>query len=207
MTPSTEFESRISAGQWWALMASAVLAIVAPTLIAAHDPPSITFYNQILAVCGWGLFVLVLTRTHGTMPSLSRSPSNWGTYAFMALAGALIINAASAIHSTVFGDLPAGLAMMGAGMSLVALMAAAAGWYTGRLANRDAIFDLFAAAICLAGTLGMMLGLVQVFQPQWADGLFIAEPTVAASTTAVMNGPISRHIDSAVIVPIAPVWP
>lgn len=189
MTPSTEFESRISAGQWRALIASAVLAIVAPTLIAAHDPPSITFYNQILAVCGWGLFVLVLTRTHGTMPSLSRSPSNWGTYAFMALAGALIINAASAIHSTVFGDLPAGLAMMGAGMSLVALMAAAAGWYTGRLANRDAIFDLFAAAICLAGTLGMMLGLVQVFQPQWADGLFIAEPTVAGRAVGNLRQP------------------
>lgn len=189
MTPSTEFESRISAGQWWALMASAVLAIVAPTLIAAHDPPSITFYNQILAVCGWGMFVLVLTRAHGGMPSLARSPSGWGTYAFMALAGALIINAASAIHATVLGDLPAGLAMMGAGMSLVALMAAAAGWYTGRLANRDAIFDLFAAALCLAGTLGMVLGLVQVFHPQWADGLFIAEPTMAGRAVGNLRQP------------------
>lgn len=189
MTPSTEFESRISAGQWRALIASAVLAIVAPTLIAAHDPPSITFYNQILAVCGWGLFVLVLTRTHGTMPSLSRSPSNWGTYAFMALAGALIINAASAIHSTVFGDLPAGLAMMGAGMSLVALLAVSAGWYSGQLANRDALFDLFAAAICLAGTLGMVLGLIQVFHPQWADGLFIAEPTMAGRAVGNLRQP------------------
>ena len=33
----------------WAL---ALLAIVGPTLIAAHDPPSVTFYNQALAVLG-----------------------------------------------------------------------------------------------------------------------------------------------------------
>ena len=35
------------AGWAWAL-----LAVVAPTLIAAHDPPSVTFYNQALAVLG-----------------------------------------------------------------------------------------------------------------------------------------------------------
>src|SRR3990167_5820750 len=35
------------AGWAWAL-----LAIVAPTLIAAHDPPSVTFYNQALAGLG-----------------------------------------------------------------------------------------------------------------------------------------------------------
>lgn len=189
MTPSTEFESRISAVQWRALVASAVLAIVAPTLLAAHEPPSITFYNQILAVCGWGLFVLILTRVNGSIPSLPKAHTAWGAYAFMALAGALIINAASAIHSTMFGDLPAGLAMMGAGMSLVALLAVSAGWYTGQLANRDAIFDLFAAAICLAGTLGMVLGLIQVFHPQWADGFFIAEPTMAGRAVGNLRQP------------------
>jgi hypothetical protein len=42
---------------WWLL---ALLAIVAPTLIAAHDSPSVTFYNQILAVFGWGLFLAAL---------------------------------------------------------------------------------------------------------------------------------------------------
>lgn len=189
MTPSTEFESRLSAGQWWALVASAILAIVAPTLIAAHDPPSITFYNQVLAVCGWGLFTLVLTRTHSAMPSMPASPKHWGRTAFLSVAGVVVINAAAAIYSTVWGDLPAGLAMMGSGMCLVALLVAWAGWYTGRLMDRDAIFDLFAAALCLAGTLGMALGLIQVFHPQWADGYFIAEPTMAGRAVGNLRQP------------------
>ena len=35
----------------------------------------------------------------------------------------------------------------------------------------------------------------------------IAEPTVAARMTPVMNGPISRHIVSAVTVPMMLLWP
>ena len=48
------------AGWTWAL-----LAIAAPTLIAAHDPPSVTFYNQALAVLGWGLWLAWMGRAPG----------------------------------------------------------------------------------------------------------------------------------------------
>src|SRR3990167_7466725 len=81
------------ATRWWSL---ALLAVVAPTLIAAHDPPSVTFYNQALA-------------------ALSAAPLPAGVRpgrATWALGAVLGLHAALATWSGSAGMLPAGLAMM-----------------------------------------------------------------------------------------------
>ena len=56
----------------------AILALLGPTLIAAHDPPSVTFYNQALAALGWGLWLAWLgVHSAGVRPSrtISRASS------------------------------------------------------------------------------------------------------------------------------------
>ncbi|MDE2592847.1 MAG: O-antigen ligase C-terminal domain-containing protein [Burkholderiales bacterium] len=197
MTLSAENEFRHAVGQWSALAVGAFLAIVAPTLIAAHDPPSITFYNQVLAVCGWGLLVIGLNWAPGKQRTWPHSPSQWVDMAMWGLIGVLGLNALLAIQSSAMGDLPAGLAMMGAGMSGAALLVAWAGWQTGHQSQRDTVFDVFAGALCLAGLLGVVLGLIQAFHPDWADGVFIAEPTMAGRAVGNLRQP--NHLSTLLV--------
>lgn len=184
-------------GQWSALAFGAFLAVVAPTLIAAHDPPSITFYNQVLAVCGWGVLVVGLNWAPGHQRVWPHCHSQWADFGFWALVAVLGLNAVLAIQSSVMGDLPGGLAMMGAGMAGAALVVTWAGWQSGQQSQRDTVFDLFAGALCLAGVLGMVLGLIQAFHPEWADGVFIAEPTVAGRAVGNLRQP--NHLSTLLV--------
>jgi len=161
-----------------------LLAIVVPTLVAAHEPPSVTFYNQALAVLGWGLFVLVLS-------DLARPPAQGpaGT-ALRCVSAVLLVCAIEALGSAfIWGRLPGGLGLMGAGMSLGALLALHAGWRSGQGLNRDTALEAFFGALTAAGCVGMVLALVQVFHPAWADGLFIAAPTMPGRAVGNLRQP------------------
>ncbi|MFN3887483.1 MAG: Wzy polymerase domain-containing protein [Aquabacterium sp.] len=167
------------ATRWWSL---ALLAVVAPTLIAAHDPPSVTFYNQALAVLGWGLFLAALSAA--PLPAGVRpGRATW------ALAAVLGLHAALATWSGSAGMLPAGLAMMGAGLSLAALLAVLAGWRAGRGRAQFMAADVFFGALAVAGVVGMALAAVQVLHPAWADGRLIAAPAVAGRAVGNLRQP------------------
>jgi len=169
------------AGWTWAL-----LAIAAPTLIAAHDPPSVTFYNQALAVLGWGLWLAWMGRAPGGLDTPATPRAQAGHWA---LTGMLAVLAAAAFGSGVFGTLPAGLSLMGGGMSLAALLAFHSGWRQGRSVTRDGIAELFFGALAVAGGLGLLLAAVQVFMPSWADGTFIASPNMAGRAVGNLRQP------------------
>ena len=169
------------AGWTWAL-----LAIAAPTLIAAHDPPSVTFYNQALAVLGWGLWLAWMGRAPGGLDTPATPRAQAG---HRALTGMLAVLAAAAFGSGVFGTLPAGLSLMGGGMSLAALLAFHSGWRQGRSVTRDGIAELFFGALAVAGGLGLLLAAVQVFMPSWADGTFIASPNMAGRAVGNLRQP------------------
>ena len=169
------------AGWTWAL-----LAIAAPTLIAAHDPPSVTFYNQALAVLGWGLWLAWMDRAPGGLDTPATPRAQAGHWA---LTGMLAVLAAAAFGSGVFGTLPAGLSLMGGGMSLAALLAFHSGWRQGRSVTRDGIAELFFGALAVAGGLGLLLAAVQVFMPSWADGTFIASPNMAGRAVGNLRQP------------------
>lgn len=169
------------AGWTWAL-----LAIAAPTLIAAHDPPSVTFYNQALAVLGWGLWLAWMGRAPGGLDTPATPGAQAGRWA---LTGMLAVLAAAAFGSGVFGTLPAGLSLMGGGMSLAALLAFHSGWRQGRSVTRDGIAELFFGALAVAGGLGLLLAAVQVFMPSWADGTFIASPNMAGRAVGNLRQP------------------
>lgn len=169
------------AGWTWAL-----LAIAAPTLIAAHDPPSVTFYNQALAVLGWGLWLAWMGRAPGGLDTPASPRAQAGRWV---LTGMLAVLAAAAFGSGVFGTLPAGLSLMGGGMSLAALLAFHSGWRQGRSVTRDGIAELFFGALAVAGGLGLLLAAVQVFMPSWADGTFIASPNMAGRAVGNLRQP------------------
>ncbi len=122
----TALPSAPNAGTWpaggWAL---ALLALAAPTLVAPHDPPSVTFYNQALAVLGWGLWLSWL----GGRPAAAQHGP--GRSALLALCGVLLTQAALALWAGVFSPVPLGLGLMGGGMALAAALAAWTGWRAG----------------------------------------------------------------------------
>ena len=196
MTLSNAIESRTAPSLPMGLLAGALLAVVAPTLIAAHDPPSITFYNQVLAVCGWGLWVWLLNRATGAQSRGFRLQH--GTD--QAMAGLLLMGAiqvALALGAWAWGPLPLGLSMMGAGMCAVSALVCLTGWRSGLTWQRDVVFDLFAAAMCTAGVLSMILGLIQAFHPQWTDGMLIAEPTMAGRAVGNLRQP--NHLSTLLV--------
>lgn len=196
MTLSTAIDSRTTPGLPLGLLVGALLAVVAPTLIAAHDPPSITFYNQVLAVCAWGLWVWLLNRATGAQSRALRL--QYGVdQAFAGLMLMAGVQAALALGAWAWGALPLGLAMMGSGLCTVAALVCLTGWRAGLTVQRDTVFDLFATALCVAGALGMALGLIQAFHPQWADGMLIAEPTMAGRAVGNLRQP--NHLSTLLV--------
>jgi hypothetical protein len=163
-----------------------LLAIVAPTLVAAHAPPSVTFFNQVLAVLGWGVFIAAL----GEQPQARPERGHPMGGAVKAVSAVFLIHAAAALGSAfVWGDLPIGLGLMGGGMSLAGWLALRAGWRSGQAPRRDLVLDVFFGALTLAGALGMVLALIQVFLPVWADGSFIAVPTMPGRAVGNLRQP------------------
>ena len=171
-------------GNWpvggWAL---ALLALAAPTLVAPHDPPSVTFYNQALAVLGWGLW---LSWLGGRPAAAQRGP---GRTAMLALCGVLLTQAAMALWAGVFSPVPLGLGLMGGGMALAAALAAWSGWRIGGSAERSDLAALFFGGLAVAGAAGTLLALVQVFHPAWADGRWIAIPTMPGRAVGNLRQP------------------
>ena len=174
-------------GLGWAL---AVLALVAPTLIAAHDPPSVTFYNQAAAALGWGLWLAWVGRTSAATRHARSGPGRQG---LIAMSAVLLLQAGQALWAGVTGPVPLGLGLMGGGLALGALLALHGGWRAGSGAgpNTDehTLPTLFFGGLALAGLIGLLLGLLQVFHPAWADGVFIAVPTMAGRAVGNLRQP------------------
>lgn len=173
-----------NAGTWpaggWAL---ALLALAAPTLVAPHDPPSVTFYNQAMAVLGWGLW---LSWLGGREASALQGP---GRTAVLALAGVLLTQAALALWAGAFSPVPLGVGLMGGGMALAACLALWSGWRAGGSPERDTLSALFFGGLAVAGATGTLLALLQVFHPSWADGRWIAIPTMAGRAVGNLRQP------------------
>lgn len=171
----------------------AFLAVAAPTLLAANDPPSVTFYNQVLSVFGWGLWMAALLRLQGGLPV--RVPE--GSKAWWALTLVLVICGAGAWWSSAVNHLPVGLALMASGMAAAAWVAMSTAWRSSHRLGAVDTLDVMAEALALTGAAGLALGFLQVFVPSWTDGLIIAETSTAGRAVGNLRQP--NHLSTLLI--------
>jgi O-antigen ligase len=145
------------------------LAVVVPTLIAFNVAPSATFLNQAAALVGWGAWALLLAvalpRGDGT------GQQERGATALLA---ALLLLAAAALVSPLWAGLPWSLSLSALGLIAAALLVAAVATALQRAGRGEDAFAAFCAGLLLAGTASALIGFVQVYAPQWADGTWIA---------------------------------
>lgn len=177
----------------WSL---AILALLGPTLIAAHDPPSVTFYNQALAALGWGLWLAWLG-VHSPVAPGPRTQHGPGRSGLIAMSVVLLVQASQALWAGVTSPVPLGLCLMGGGLALGALLALHGGWRAGGHGTSDTLPMLFFGGLAVAGAVGLLLSLVQVFHPAWADGVFIAVPTIAGRAVANLRQP--NHLSTVLV--------
>lgn len=160
-----------------------VLAAGLPPLLAYNQTPAATLYNQLLALAGWGL-ALVLW---------ARATPNWreGLSSPAAIAMALLLVAP--LSSVMWRGLPASLglsaaAILGAGLAVLLLAQG--------LSRPQRL--MAAEALCwgllVAGGFSIAISLVQVFAPAWADGSVIARSGIAGRAVSNLRQP--NHLAS-----------
>lgn len=180
---------------WLAVMA---MAVVVPSLLAYNLAPSATFLNQAAALIGWAAAALVLTTT---TPITAQRPRG----ALAAALGALALIWVSVIGSWHFAGLPSGLTLSALGViasSMLVLWVAAAVAQAGFGA---AAFNVFCVALIVTGVLSTLVGMVQVFAPQWADGNWIATASIPGRASGNLRQP--NHLSSLLLwAALALVW-
>ncbi|CAN5494035.1 hypothetical protein BH09PSE5_BH09PSE5_50130 [soil metagenome] len=212
--PSVQHDRQVTATQrvHVYLVAVAIAAAVLPASLAHNLPPSSTFFNQAVALLGWGMFAAVVGITliarsldslaSNTTPSaIAPATSSSG---LVSLVIALAIVMASAAASTIFGSLPASLSMSAIGMILAALILIWAGASARATGLGTQVFKALCIAMVVAGLVSVVIALIQVFAPSLADGSFISrsEPGRAAGNLRQPN-----HLGSLVVwSAIAAIW-
>ncbi len=172
-----------ASGAWWL---AALLAVALPPLLAFNLPPSSTFLNQAAALIGWSLWLLLLA---GVLPRPARPGPG-----LAALLGAFAVIGLAALGSMAWAGLPGTL-----GLSALGLLAAAAltAWIAAALCSAghgERAFEAFCGALVLAGALSTVVGLVQAFAPELADGFWVA--ATGAGGRAVGNLRQPNHLSS-----------
>lgn len=150
-----------------ALVLAALLAACVPTLTAYAKAPSATAFGQCLAVAMWGL-VAALTSTSVNTPR--KLVAQLGP-----LLGAMGLIAAAALGSWAFGSLPLSLALAALGLLAGAALLALSGASAARGPDGSAAFAALATGLLVAGLASSAVGLIQVFAPDWMDGVWIGK--------------------------------
>jgi len=182
-----------------ALMSVACLAIGAPMLLAFNLPPSATFLNQAAAFIGWGGFLLVLA---AALPQRAWAVPSAGLKAAVL---ALAILAVASLASRFWAGLPWSLALCGFGMLAAAMLVVVVGAAAQSNGWAHRAFLAFCVGLLFAGVLSSLIGLVQVFAPQWPDGEWIAKTYIPGRAVGNMRQP--NHLSSLLVwALIAAVW-
>lgn len=167
------------------LYLTAVLAVCGPALIARNLSPSATFFNQALALGGWGAFLVALASHRGfAVPRRDQ----------MAPVLAMGLLLLGVLMSVVLERLPASLAWSSAGLLMAAVLVLL-GAVTCRLPPpRLDAFRAVCVALLVAGLCSFVFSMVQTFAPELADGDWIAK--VAGHGRAGGNLRQPNHLSS-----------
>jgi O-antigen ligase len=159
-----------------------LLALTAPTLLAFNVSPSATFFNQLIALTGWGLLLwAVASRSGQRMQAIGG-----GSVAAMLVAMAAVL---VGVAGSVSRGLPLDAALSSGGMLVAGGLVFAGAWRAGGSVHARPWMTALCLALVLAGLLGLAIGCVQVFLPQWADGKVLAAPTLVGRATGNLRQP------------------
>lgn len=180
----------------WILGLAALGACAAPMVLAYNTAPSSTFLNQALACAGWGLYLLALAALPlptgvGRAGGARLLPGLWPVGLPLAMLGG------AAVWAMASGRLPSSL-----GLSALAMLACAALalWVGAALAAGGRLGDVmpgWTLALLVAGVLTSLIGLVQVFAPDLADGRWIAATSLPGRASGNLRQP--NHLSTLVL--------
>jgi O-antigen ligase len=180
---------------WLAVMG---MAVAVPSLLAFNLPPSATFLNQATSLIGWAVVALVMT---ATAPLNFRRPNAALAAALSALALLLL----SVIGSWHLAGLPSGLTLSAVGVLASTMLLLYVATAVARAGHGAAAFNAFCIALIVTGVLSTLIGMVQVFAPQWADGQWIATASVPGRASGNLRQP--NHLSSLLLwAALALVW-
>jgi O-antigen ligase len=160
-----------------------VAAAALPPLLAFNQTPAATLYNQLLALAGWGVALVLLAHaTPGWRNSL-RSPATL----------ALLLLLVAPMSSVIWRSLPLSVglgatAVIGAGLAV--LLVAQGLSREARLRAAQAL----CWGLLAAGLASVAIGLIQVFAPTLADGNVIARSGIAGRAVGNLRQP--NHLAS-----------
>ncbi len=149
------------------LSLAACAAIAVPTLIAPNLPPTATFFNQALALLGWGALLALIATT------LSARRGPWPT-GLKALAVAMLLLLVTTLVSPWWTSLPGSLALSTAGMIAAAMLAAIGGATLEQAACRTQAFRALCVGMLVAASANASIAVAQVYAAPWIDGFWIA---------------------------------
>jgi O-antigen ligase len=174
---------------------SALLAGAVPALLAFNLPPSATFLNQASAVIGWAVFAVLLQAVPAGREARTRPIGRGqGVAGIAGLLGFLVLVALADVVSTARSALPWSLALSYLGMIFGAAVMASCGARVMRLGRAADVFRWFAMAFVIVGALSTVVGIVQVFVPSLADGVWIARSVEPGRAVGNMRQP--NHLSS-----------
>ena len=160
-----------------------VLAAALPPLLAYNQTPAATLYNQLLALAGWGLALLLW----------ARATPNWRVGLRSPAAVALALLVAAPLTSVLWRGLPSSLGLGAAAIvaaGLAVLLLAQGLSRPQRLMAAEAL----CWGLLLAGGFSIAISLVQVFAPDWADGSVIARSGIPGRAVSNLRQP--NHLAS-----------
>jgi len=167
--------------------------VAPPTLLAWNVSPSATALNQLLALAGWALFLLLVPAQQAAQPRFAASRAAWP------LQGALLLLALAVLASGTLGSLPGSLMLSALAMLAMAMLVAHAG-ATARAADDEGgstLMVAFAQAWLLTGLLNLALGGLQVFAPGLTDGDWIAVSSIPGRAVGNLRQP--NHLSSVLL--------
>jgi O-antigen ligase len=155
------------------------LAALLPGLLAFNLPPSATVFNQAAAWAAWGLVA-------ACGPQLEARTATAAARASAPLAWALSLLALVAWLSGVLGPLPAALAWSAAATLAAAASLALLG---AALPCTHRLLVAWFSAWLAVGLVNALIGTLQVFAPEWADGQWIARSHAAGRAIGNVRQP------------------
>ena len=182
----------------WAMAACGAIAV--PALLAYNLPPSATFFNQAAALFGWGAWLVLLALA---LPLPGRSaPWSSGLKALLAALALLLLDA---LASPLWTGQPWALSLSAAGLIAAAAITALVGAALQQAGLGTLVFRAFCVGLLVASVASSLIGLVQVYAPQWADGNWLARSVVAGRAVGNLRQP--NHLCSLLLWGmVAAVW-